>query len=258
MQGILRKLIMKFGAVALSVLLIGLMAITAYALTNRRAEQITRPVHRLSQATLLLAKGELNENLPITTDDELGRLTVAFNHMRVNLQRSEAALRRAHDRMAAELEGAESYVQSVLPKPLSSADKGVLTDWTFIASAELGGDSFGYHWLDDEHFAIYLLDVCGHGVGPAMLSISALNVRRAGRSDGKDRIGPGRRMSHATARANTRVGAPSQSSIGRAPKKNSARLPLNASRLATCSAISIPRCRRAQWTGKSKSSGRRS
>ncbi len=164
--------------VALSVLLIVLMAITAYALTNRRAEQITRPIHRLSQATLLLAKGELNENLPITTDDELGRLTVAFNHMRVNLQRSEAALRQAHDRMAAELEGAESYVQSVLPKPLSSADKGVLTDWTFIASAELGGDSFGYHWLDDEHFAIYLLDVCGHGVGPAMLSISALNALR--------------------------------------------------------------------------------
>ena len=164
--------------VGLSVLLIGLMAVTAYALTNRRAEQITRPVLRLSQATLLLAKGELQENLPVTTDDELGKLTVAFNHMRVNLQRSETALRRANDRMAAELEGAESYVLSVLPKPLSSSDKGVLTDWTFIASAELGGDSFGYHWLDDEHFAIYLLDVCGHGVGPAMLSMSALNALR--------------------------------------------------------------------------------
>jgi len=164
--------------VALSVFLIGLMAITAYALTNRRAEQITRPVHRLSQATVLLAKGELSENLPVTTDDELGKLTVVFNHMRVSLQRSEAALRRANDRMTAELEGAESYVQSVLPKPLTSTDRGVLTDWTFIASAELGGDSFGYHWLDEEHFAIYLLDVCGHGVGPAMLSMSALNALR--------------------------------------------------------------------------------
>ena len=164
--------------VVVSLALIGLMGIMAYALTSRRAEQITRPVHRLAQATSLLARGELNENLPVTTNDELGRLTVAFNHMRVNLQRSEAGLRRANDRMAADLQGAASYVRSALP-PRLDADQGwVVTDWTFIASAELGGDFFGYHWIDDDHFAIYLLDVCGHGVGPAMLSMSAHNALR--------------------------------------------------------------------------------
>ncbi len=31
--------------------------------------------------------------------------------------------------------------------------------WSYDPSTELGGDSFGYHWIDDEHFAIYLLDV---------------------------------------------------------------------------------------------------
>lgn len=164
--------------VVVSVILIGLMAVLAFALTNRRAEQITRPVQRLSRATTALAKGQLSENVPITTDDELGRLTVAFNHMRVNLQRSEAALRQANDRMQKELQSAASYVESVLPARLRNGKHGVETDWTFIASAELGGDSFGYGWIDDEHLAIYLLDVCGHGVGPAMLSMSAHNALR--------------------------------------------------------------------------------
>ncbi len=164
--------------VMLSVILIALMAGIAIVLGNRRADQITRPVQYLSEATIALAKGQLTEDVPVMTDDELGRLTVAFNHMRVSLQRSEAALRQANERMRSELQSAASYVESVLPLRLREGDRGVATDWTFIASAELGGDSFGYDWIDDEHLAIYLLDVCGHGVGPAMLSMSAHNALR--------------------------------------------------------------------------------
>ena len=41
------------------------------------------------------------------------------------------------------------------------------------------GDSFGYHDLDSDHFAIYLIDVCGHGVGAALLSVSIINVLRS-------------------------------------------------------------------------------
>lgn len=164
--------------VILSVILLGLMAGIAIALGNRRAEQITRPVQYLSDAATALAKGQLIENVPVMTDDELGRLTVVFNHMRLSLQRSEAALRQTNERMRSELQSAASYVESVLPLRLREGDRGVETDWTFIASAELGGDSFGYDWIDDEHLAIYLLDVCGHGVGPAMLSMSAHNALR--------------------------------------------------------------------------------
>ncbi len=163
--------------VGLSVVLMALMAVTAFILTNRRATQITQPVQRLSQASAALAKGHLDDDVPVTTDDELGRLTVVFNHMRASLQRSEVALRRANDRMQKDLQSAAGYVQSVLPTRLQDR-RGIETDWTFIASAELGGDLFGYHWVDDEHLAIYLLDVCGHGVGPAILSMSAHNVLR--------------------------------------------------------------------------------
>ena len=33
--------------------------------------------------------------------------------------------------------------------------------------------------VDKEHFAIYLIDVSGHGVGAALLSISVINVLRS-------------------------------------------------------------------------------
>jgi sigma-B regulation protein RsbU (phosphoserine phosphatase) len=55
----------------------------------------------------------------------------------------------------------------------------LLTDWSFIPSASLGGDSFGYHWINADHFAVYLHDVSGHGWGAALLSVSVINVLRS-------------------------------------------------------------------------------
>ncbi len=79
--------------------------------------------------------------------------------------------------LKAELEDGARYVRSLFPPAEDSAQ--LTTDWVFMASTDLAGDTFGYHWLDDEHYAVYLLDVCGHGVGAALHSVSALNVMRA-------------------------------------------------------------------------------
>jgi sigma-B regulation protein RsbU (phosphoserine phosphatase) len=94
------------------------------------------------------------------------------------LQRNEAhaALVASQQALAKELNEAAEYVRSLLPPPM---DGPIKTDWQFISCSSLGGDSFGYHWLDDDHFAVYLLDVCGHGVGAALLSISLINVLRS-------------------------------------------------------------------------------
>jgi sigma-B regulation protein RsbU (phosphoserine phosphatase) len=95
------------------------------------------------------------------------------------LQRNEAyeALFKSQQILAAQLASAAEYVVSLLPGPIKSGD--ILTDWRYVPSAQLGGDSLGYHWIDDDNFAMYLLDVCDHGVGPALLSVSALNVLRS-------------------------------------------------------------------------------
>lgn len=93
------------------------------------------------------------------------------------LERNEAyaALKQSEERLADELSEAAKYLTSLLPERMEGSPAA---DWQFIPSAELGGDTFGYAWVDDDHFAMYLLDVCGHGLKAALLSITAMNVLR--------------------------------------------------------------------------------
>lgn len=95
------------------------------------------------------------------------------------LERNEAysKLAESQQRLAEEVGEAAKYVCSLLPAPVPAGP--VHVDWRFIPSTQLGGDSFSYHWLDDDHFAIFLLDVSGHGVGSSLMSVSALNVLRS-------------------------------------------------------------------------------
>lgn len=76
-----------------------------------------------------------------------------------------------------ELNDAAGYIKTMLPPRLT--DGPITTDWMFRPSADLGGDAFGYHWIDSDHFAMYLIDVSGHGWGAALLSVSIINVLRA-------------------------------------------------------------------------------
>jgi phosphoserine phosphatase RsbU/P len=82
-----------------------------------------------------------------------------------------------------ELADAAQYVRNLLPPPLTGP---IRTDWVFIPSAQLGGDCFGYHWIDDRHLGLYLLDVSGHGIGAALLSVSVMNLLRTEGLPGAD------------------------------------------------------------------------
>ncbi len=91
-------------------------------------------------------------------------------------------------RLKTELAEAENYIRSILPPPCSTP---IDVDWRLIPSTELGGDSFGYHQIDEDHFAFYLLDVCGHGVGAALLSVAVANVLRSSALHGIEFRDPG-------------------------------------------------------------------
>jgi serine phosphatase RsbU (regulator of sigma subunit) len=77
---------------------------------------------------------------------------------------------------AQDLLKARAYVSALIPGPLNVGALNI--DWAYQPCAALGGDLLGYHWLDRTRLALYVLDVCGHGVGPAMHSASVLNVLR--------------------------------------------------------------------------------
>ncbi len=107
---------------------------------------------------------------------------IAYYYRRVvlnveqNLEIAHGQTTRALSRLHGNLADAAVYVRSILPAPI---DEGpVRSHWDFIPSESLGGDAFGYNWLDQDRFAIYLLDVSGHGVSAALLSATIANVLR--------------------------------------------------------------------------------
>ena len=103
------------------------------------------------------------------------------NVLRVGRQFLKYERRRRDDveraqELDSDLRRASSYVRSLLPAP--QAGGSVRTEWHYVPSAQLGGDGLGYFWLDPGTFVFYLVDVSGHGVGPAMHSVTVLNVLR--------------------------------------------------------------------------------
>jgi len=106
---------------------------------------------------------------------------VAAEHAREEAVAAGAALN-------SELEQAAKYVESLLPP--RTRDGHVSADWLYKPSVGVGGDAFGYHWLDKSHFAFYLLDVCGHGVGAALLATTVMNVIRTGTAYGAEFCAP--------------------------------------------------------------------
>lgn len=86
-------------------------------------------------------------------------------------------LRQVHERLEHELEEASKYVSSLLPAPTRDP---VRIEWHYTPSSELGGDVFGYRWVDADHLMMYLLDVEGHGVGAALLSVTLRGLLEPG------------------------------------------------------------------------------
>ena len=83
-------------------------------------------------------------------------------------------LQSTQEALNAELAGAVDYVFSLLPGPIT--EERVAAEWFMTTSAQLGGDGLGYHWMDRERFAFYLLDVSGHGVKSALLAVSIIDT----------------------------------------------------------------------------------
>ena len=81
------------------------------------------------------------------------------------------------ERMRAEFAAGVKYVRDCMPPPM---DGPVSVDWRYLPASTLGGDTIGYHWVNDDHLAIYLVDVTGHGLDAALLSVTVANVIRAG------------------------------------------------------------------------------
>ena len=87
------------------------------------------------------------------------------------LKRAKEELSTAHARMKRDLEAAAKVQQALLPAAAPASDRARFA-WTYRPCDELAGDALNVFRIDDRHIGVYILDVSGHGVPAALLSVS--------------------------------------------------------------------------------------
>lgn len=79
------------------------------------------------------------------------------------------------NRLDEDLQAAAVIQKSLLPVKEPEITFGRLA-WSFLPCDRVGGDIFNFFRLDEEHWALYILDVSGHGVPSSMIAVSVSNM----------------------------------------------------------------------------------
>ena len=158
------------GLLFIGIALVGIVPLSA---------SLTRNLSSLSDAVGKISKGDYRARVPVKgSNDEVGRLAVAFNSMAADVERHQRTAVE-QERIRRELELGRQIQNEMLPHaPLLLG----LTEVTGLSvpAREVGGDFFNYFVLDNGHVALLMGDVSGKGVGAALLMANiqaALKVR---------------------------------------------------------------------------------
>ncbi|MGD9854117.1 MAG: PP2C family protein-serine/threonine phosphatase [Planctomycetaceae bacterium] len=133
----------------------------------------------------------LGANDCISADVERDILVARIRN-NVNLKRTAEELRATHhslSRMQRKLEHDLQAAARIQKNQLPAEDleiDGWEVAWQAVPCDTLGGDSLNIFQLDDENWAMFVLDVSGHGVPASLLAVSVTRILTPGR-DGSGR-----------------------------------------------------------------------
>ena len=91
------------------------------------------------------------------------------------LQDANERLEAASRAMKRDLQAAAELQRALLPVGLPNL-QGMDFAYRFRPCSDVGGDSLNVLLLDDRHIALYILDVSGHGVASALLSVTLTHM----------------------------------------------------------------------------------
>lgn len=110
---------------------------------------------------------------PYDKDELFVKIRIGERILRLEKSKEEQnrKLTEAYTTIKKDLEAAAKIQLSLLPKS-DAIISGVEFDWLFMPAAFMAGDILNYFWLVDDYIGFYLLDVAGHGIPSALLSIT--------------------------------------------------------------------------------------
>ena len=101
----------------------------------------------------------------------LQELVFKYSAAEKKLKQLNQELREKQKRLNEDLAAAAEIQKSLLPHTVGSVEN-LEVAWKFEPCEHMGGDIFNLFQLDDAHWGIYMLDVSGHGVQAAMVTVS--------------------------------------------------------------------------------------
>jgi len=127
----------------------------------------TSAVRALYRGTKRIAVGDMDTNIEIPNEDELGDLATSFNAMTKAVKKGrEEAILRAH--LESELDTARKIQEKLLPHKMPQFP-GFEIAGTSIPSKQVGGDYFDFLDLGKGKLGIAIADVSGKGIPAALL-----------------------------------------------------------------------------------------
>lgn len=89
----------------------------------------------------------------------------------LDVEKSNRLLSQNQVELHSELRSASTFVRGLLPPP-GEVVPGVRVEWEFLPSSHLGGDFFQVARWGDDHLGLMVLDMSGHGIGPALRAVA--------------------------------------------------------------------------------------
>ncbi|GJL57193.1 MAG: hypothetical protein NPIRA03_00500 [Nitrospirales bacterium] len=89
----------------------------------------------------------------------------------LDVEESNRLLSQKQEELHSELRSASTFVRGLLPRA-GEVIPEVRVDWEFLPSSQLGGDFFQVARWGNDHLGLMVLDMSGHGIGPALRAVS--------------------------------------------------------------------------------------
>ena len=114
---------------------------------------------------------------PFDRGEVLARIRnqIHLRNLTKDLLLANRALREKQGRLDEDLRAAAGIQESLLPRMLPTSSRFEM-DWRFIPCQTIGGDIFNVLVFDEDHLGFYMLDVSGHGVPSALVTVSISQV----------------------------------------------------------------------------------
>jgi sigma-B regulation protein RsbU (phosphoserine phosphatase) len=113
--------------------------------------------------------------LRIRAGERILRLESTLEERNQKLRETYQHLEQAYSQIRNDLEAAAAMQQSLLPETAVTLCD-VRFDWIFRPCTFVAGDIFNFFRLDEHHLGLYHLDVSGHGIPSALLSVTLSKV----------------------------------------------------------------------------------